>query len=81
MAHVIFGRNNDGIVVFKEAKFIPLIIHVFEDLKITFKVKDYSLEMGSRNYLKIIFDDIYSYFNMMNFFMNIIDKEFLTFKL
>ena len=82
MAHVIFGRNNDGVVVVKEAKFIPLITHVYKDLKITtFKVKDYSLGMAFNNYIKKIFDNTYSYYNMINFFKDIIDQKFLDFNL
>ena len=82
MAHVIIGRDKNMKVIVKDIKFIPLITHVFENRKFTtFKVKDYNKTMADNNFVKNIFDETYSYENMMNVFKEVINKDFLDFNL
>ena len=82
MAHVIIGRNKNNKVVVKEIKFIPLITHMFEKYKktSTFKVKDYNKTMAEKNYVGIEYDNSYSYENMIQTFIKVIDPYFLDFE-
>ena len=82
MAHVIIGRNKNNKVIVKEIKFIPLITHMFEKYKktSTFKVKDYNKTMAEKNYVGIEYDNSYSYENMIQTFIKVIDPYFLDFE-
>ena len=80
MAHIIIGRDKNMKVIVKDIEVIPLITDVFENKKFsTFKVKDYNKTMANNNFVKNIFDQDYTYENMINIFKEVVNKDFLDF--